>query len=410
LNCKSIQMEKVKNRVFIGFLGLAILLCGCVEFKQLKLYDGMESAPKLGKPESISKVLEKVVYYDDHSDVWGVENEICKEAEYISDVVYSGTEAIKISWNRGDEGCIFAGFGIGWDGWAGKDLTQVMDYAAFRFYVRAQKERMYGLPIVLTLEDYSGGMGFCYTANKYFERTFIDTTWQRIEVPLSDFDLDTESLDITNVKQLQLELQQNGSIYIDDISLVFHTPPVVEPWMQEEVLPDPLEMPITIFDDAFINNHGWGMMNGNCRNVEISSSEAYSGGEAISAKWNNTGECNVMDIGASWNKWHPVNFTKGNIDDFAFEFYIYNRGELTPELNLYFGLRDYNGNVVRTQISATYANEDVFNSSWTRVSVPIAELKGSAINFSNIKELVFQMEGTGDVLIDEVKMVRRKVN
>ena len=80
-------MEKVKNGAFIGFLGLAILLSGCVELKQLSLYDGVVSAPKMEKPESISKVLEKVVYYDDHSDMWGVEDESWKRSECRSEVV-----------------------------------------------------------------------------------------------------------------------------------------------------------------------------------------------------------------------------------------------------------------------------------------------------------------------------------
>jgi len=403
-------MENVQKIGFIAFCSLALLLSGCVEFKELALYDGVEPAPNFEKPESINKVVEPLIYDDNPSDMWGIEDEICKRAEYTSDVVYSGDQAIKIAWDRNEEGCIFAGFGIGWDGYAGKDLTRIMDHAAIRFYVRTQEGRAFGLPIVLTLEDYSGGMGFAYTANKYFERTFIDTVWQKVEVPLSAFDVDTENLDVSNIKQLQFELQQAGSNYIDDISLVFYTPPKVEPWMEEEKLPDPLETPITIFGDSFINGHGWGMMDYNCRNVQITSEDAFQGTKAISAEWNDTGDCDVMTIAASWNKWHPVDFTRGNYEDFAFEFYIYNQGDLTSDLNLYFGLQDYNRNVVRTRISAKYTNKDAFGSTWTRVLIPIQELKGSAIDYSDIKQLVFQMEKTGDLLIDEVKMVRRKVN
>ena len=403
-------MENFKKIAFIGFFGLAIAISGCVEFKQITLYDGVKPAPVMEKPESIDKIVESLIYDDDPSDMWGIEDEICKRAEYTNDVVYSGTEAIKIAWDRNEEGCIFAGFGIGWDGWVGKDLTAVMDHAAFRFYVRTTEGRAFGLPIVLTLEDYSGGMGFCYTANKYFERTFIDTIWQKIEVPLADFDLETENLDITNIKQLQFELQQAGSVYIDDIDLVFYTPPVVEPWLEEEVLPDPLGTPITIFDDAFINNNGWGMMDYNCRTVEITDELAYKGTKSISAKWNDTGDCDVMFIAASWNKWHPVDFTVGNYEDFAFEFYIYNRGEVTDELNLRFGLEDYNRNYISTRVTAEYADKDVFNQSWTRVYIPITELKGIAFDYTDVKQLGFQLINSGDLLIDELRLVRRAVN
>jgi hypothetical protein len=403
-------MENFKKIAFIGFFGFALLLSGCVEFKEITLYDGVKPPPEMEKPEMISKVVEPLVYDDNPSDMWGIEDEVCKRAEYTSDVVYSGTQAIKISWDRNEEGCIFAGFGIGWDGWAGKDLTQIMDHAAFRFYVRTTEGRAFGLPIVLTLEDYSGGMGFCYTANKYFERTFIDTVWQKIEVPLADFDLDTENLDITNVKQLQFELQQAGSVFIDDISLVFYEAPEVEPWLEEEVLPDPLDMPVTIFDDAFINDNGWGIMDYNCRTVEITDELAFKGTKAISAKWNDTGDCDVMFIAASWNKWNPIDFTKGNYEDFAFEFYIYNRGEASSDLNLRFGLTDYNGNYIATDVTAEYADTDLFNQSWTHVYIPITELRGLAIDYSDIKQLGFKLINSGDLLIDEIRMVRRTVN
>jgi hypothetical protein len=283
-----------------------------------------------------------------------------------------------------------------------------MDYAAIRMYVRSVEGTMFGLPIVLTLEDYSGGMGFAYTGNKYFERTFIDTVWQAVTVPLSAFDLETEKLDISNVKQLQLELQQNGSVYLDEIDLVFYEEPDVEPWLEEEKLDDPLEMPKVIFDDAFINNHGWGIMDYNCRTIEITDEMAYKGEKSISAKWDNSApvDCDVMFIAASWNKWHPVDFTVGEYDDFAFEFYIYNRGEVTDKLNLNFGLTDYNRNYIATRVTGDYTEKGVFDASWTKVYIPITALKGIAFDYSDVKQLGFQLLDSGDLLIDELRMVR----
>ena len=398
-----------RNKLIV-ILAAFTMLCGCVEFKQITLYDGMEPEPQKPKPVAIGMVVEPEIYSDDPRDMWGIEETVCKKAEFSYDEVYSGKQAVKISWNRYAEGCEFAGIGIGWDNWAGKDLTDVMDHCAIQFYVRAQEELMYGLPIVLTLIDYSGGMGFAYTGNKWFERTFIDTTWQKIVVPLSAFDLETENLDVSNIKQLQLELQQNGSIYLDEIDLVFFEEPVVEPWYEEEALDDPLAMPKTIFGDEFINGHGWGMVDWNCRTIEIAEGEAKKGKKAISAKWDDSGECDAMFIAASWNKWHPVDFTVGNYEDFAFEFYIYNRGEATAELNLNFGLSDYNRNYISTRITGKFADKDIFNQSWTRVYIPITELKGYSFDYKNVKQLGFQLINSGDLLIDELRMVRRNEN
>jgi hypothetical protein len=301
-------------------------------------------------------------------------------------------------------------FGIGWDGWAGKDLSGIMDFCAIEFYVRTQEGRSFGLPIVLTLEDYSGGMGFAYTGNKYFERVAIDTVWQKVEVPLADFDLETENLDVTNIKQLQLELQQSGSIYIDDIRLVFHEPQEVEPWLVEEELPDPLGTPITIFDDMFINGNGWGMMDFNCQKVSLTREEAYSGDRAIHAKWDATGDCGLYraGFGATWNKWHPVDFG-GNMENYAFEFYIFNKGESRDKLPIFIAMEDYDRVITQVQVSSEYSEKDLFDATWVRVTVPVSDFPTN-FDFTRVKTMGFEMEGKGEVLIDQIKLIQREVN
>jgi hypothetical protein len=112
-------------------------------------------------------------------------------------------------------------------------------------------------------------MGFAYTGNKYFERTAIDEEWQKVEVPLSAFDVEVENLDPSNIKQLMLELQQSGSIYIDDIKLVFYEEPPADVYLSEQKVPDAPALPVQVFDDAFINNNGWGMLKDDCQNTRL---------------------------------------------------------------------------------------------------------------------------------------------
>ncbi|MCB0683938.1 MAG: hypothetical protein KDC32_23980, partial [Saprospiraceae bacterium] len=132
-------------------------------------------------------------------------------------------------------------------------------------HVRAVEGKMFGLPIVLTLEDYSGGQSYSYTGNKYFERSLIDEQWQRVVVPLATFNIEKDGLDATNVKQLMMELQQSGRVYLDDIRLIFYEPEPQKPWLVEEPLPDPLALPIQLFGDAFLNNNGWGLIADECQ-------------------------------------------------------------------------------------------------------------------------------------------------
>ena len=159
-------------------LGLLLFAClfifaSCVKFKKVALYDGDEPIVVTALPKDLSLIVEPRIYDEDATDVWGLEKDVCQEASVSSNVAYSGKESLKVTWNRDAKGCDFAGIGIGWDSYAGKDLSLIMDKVAIQMHVRTQKGRSFGLPMVLTLIDYSGGMGFSYTTNKYLSLIHI---------------------------------------------------------------------------------------------------------------------------------------------------------------------------------------------------------------------------------------------
>jgi hypothetical protein len=379
------------------------MFSGCVEFKQMKLYDGIQQDPPPVKPEKISSIVEPVIFYDDMTDVWGVEDEICKRASVSTDVVYSGNKAIKISWDRNEKGCIFAGFGIGWDRYAGKDLSEIMDFVAIQLHVRTVQGKMFGLPIVLTLEDYSGGMGFCYTTNKYFERTAIDEDWQKVLVPLSDFDLETENLNPGNIKQLQLELQQSGSVYIDDISLVFYDPVPQEPWMVEESLPNPVNFPIQLFDESFINDNFWGLIKDECQNIKLSDDAASVGGTSIYADWNDNAKCNLVAFGISWNKWRPVDLTPV-LNSGAIQFDLRIKSGIETSLPVKIGFEDYDRAKGFVELSDRHVSSGEYNKVWQRVTVPLSEMPEN-LDMKHIKQLYIEFEGSGKVFFDNIQLV-----
>jgi hypothetical protein len=382
------------------FLSVLIAM-SCVQIKQQTLYDGVEPAPPSVKPKDIDLVVEPVVFDDNPKDMWGIEKDVCKNVQLSTDVAYNSNTSIKMTWDRNAKGCDWAGIGIGWDGYAGKDLTEIMEYAAFEFYVRSIEGKSFGLPIVLTLEDYSGGMGFCYTSNKYFERTTIDEEWQKVTVPLADFDLETENLDITNIKQLQLEFQQSGSVYLDNIRLVFYEPEPVEPWMEEEELPDPALFPINIFTDAFINDNSFGVIDLDCQNFKIEQGSGRSGSAALNLKWDDSQKCDEIAFGASWNKWHPVDLSKVK-SNAAIQFDLKNMSDNQPLL--FFGFEDYDRARNKIKIEASMGGKERFSKDWSTYTVPLNDIGGTT-DYSRIKLLYFGMLGKGEVLMDNIRLV-----
>ena len=293
-----------------ALLVVLLPLAGCVQFQPQQLYSGVEAAPDVERPRTLRLAVEPTIYDDATDDtVWFQDDARCTQAELTTETVYAGQRAVEVSWDRGADGCEWAGLGFGWDGWAGKDLSQVLPYAAVEMYVRSGEGRMFGLPVVLTLEDYSGGLGFAYTANQYFERPTIDEEWQRVVVPLSAFDIaapGAPALDVTNVKQLMLELQGSGKIYLDAVKLVWYEPEPQEPWIELPERPDPTALPITLFGDAFVNDDGWGLVSDGCQSVELTTDRPATGTTALRAAWDVTADgCYQGSLGVSWDQWYP---------------------------------------------------------------------------------------------------------
>ncbi len=368
----------------LASLAALVALTGCVQF-----------VPE--RPRTLALAVEPEIYADaDDDTVWFQEDARCTQGAITSDVVYDGQRAVAVTWDRNVEGCEWAGLGFGWDNWVGKDLSEVFPYAAIQMRVRSAEGRMYGLPIVLTLEDYAGGMGFAYTANQYFERPFIDEEWQTVTVPLADFDLSVENLDPTNVKQLMFELQQSGSLYLDDIRLVWYEAEEQEPWL----------LPITLFDDAFINDDGWGLVTDVCQSVELTSTDPASGAVALRLRWDTSQDrCFRGSAGVSWDQWYPVDVTP-IADAAAIQFQARLASGSAPSVPLQIGLEDYGKRVSSAPLSATFAASGSLTTEWQTVTIPFAALDGDA-DLANVKQLVMLMDGAGEVFLDDIRLVRR---
>jgi hypothetical protein len=413
-------------RTLLPLVALALAASGCVRFQPQQLYAGVEPAPVPERPRALELAVEPVIYQDAADDqIWFQDDERCTQGRLTEDVVYEGARAVAVSWDRTAEGCEWAGLGIGWDNWAGKDLSEVLPYAAVQMQVRAAEGRMFGLPVVLTLEDYAGGMGFAYTDNKYFERPFIDEAWQTVTVPLADFDIDApgaQALDPTNVRQLMFELQQSGSLYIDDVRLVWYEPEPQEPWIVLPERPDPAALPITLFDGGFINDDGWGLVTDACQSIETV--DAGDRGEVLSLDWDVRPDgCYEGAMGVSWNQWYPTDMTPV-ADRAAIQFEARLPSGTAEQVPLRVALEDYGRQLSQIVLDGRFVESGRFTAEWQTVTIPFEALRGGGrelaaapatvgdlpefadgADLSNLKQLAFYLDEAGEVLIDNVRLV-----
>ncbi|MEL6589895.1 MAG: hypothetical protein AAFQ68_07445 [Bacteroidota bacterium] len=411
---------KYKRSAKLIALASLVIITGCIQLRPISLYEGAETPPQQQKPESVSKIVSPILFEDDTLNVWGIVTDSCKSFALVEDIKYKGDAGLKLKWNR--QGCEWVGFGMGWDDYAGKDLEPLLDYAAFEFYVRTPKGKAFGLPLVLTLEDYSTVMAFAYTANKYFERTTLDENWQKVSVPLKDFDDEGEGIDFSNIKQLQVEMQQSGDVYIDDFRLVFYEEPEEEEvWLAKEALADMSALPITMFDESFINDHGWGLTQASCQKVQISTADAFEGSNSVHAVWDNTGDrCALPYWGVSWAKWQAVDI-RPMIGKAKLSFYI--KSEQYKDLKIRVQLEDFNRSVSALEFNPDWGTE--VRDGWYKIEIPIrafvsdesititqganaSDGSGSGagngnINPKIIKGLAFQLDGKGEMYIDNLR-------
>jgi len=156
-----------------------------------------------------------------NSEVWHSPDTLaCIDVKNVFDDTAEGEGALYITWNKQAEGCNWIGLAFGWDAWTSKNLKEIYNEAAVQFMVKSPKGDMAGLPWAMCLEDYSGGQAWAGVFSSYIENNQVTEEWTKVQVPLTAFDINQFNADISTVKQLIIQFEADGAIYLDDIRIV----------------------------------------------------------------------------------------------------------------------------------------------------------------------------------------------
>ena len=384
-------------------LGLCLTGCG-IQFQDANLYEGVAEPVREPRPERLSLAVEPVIFQEDATNFWLPEDGSCTTGRVEKEIKRTGDNALKIEWNRDPAQCEWAGFGIGWDNWLGKDLSTVFDDAAIQMYARTISGKMYGLPVVLTLEDYSGNMAWSYVGSAYFDKYYLDEEWQKVEVPLNTFDLDEDGLDITNVKQLMFELQQSGGVYLDDIQLVYYEEAPQEIWLPDAPQAPTVTYPVQLFDDTFINDDGWGFFSDDCQTIEYTDAMPSEGDRAIHATWDaSRPDCYRIQMGVSWTDWFSTDLTDLKKDlylvlDLRGDAAVLERGLVR------IGFEDYQRGTSLLPVNKKYLDTKARPAAgWQTFRVPVRDLPAT-MDFSDVKQVLLIMDERGEVYLDNLRL------
>ncbi len=361
--------------------------CGSIQFEQQSLYDRYEEI-------SIKEKGPMVIYQDAAGTMW---NELaeCGDFEITNEVsAFSGNNCIKIEWNKG-RGCEWAGFGNSFNNWNPIDLSEARHKKALSFYVRSiGSDTVKSIPIVANLEDFGGGGSYYFIdANKYLNGLQIDSTWKQIIVPLWDFPVNEEEVDIYSIKQMKFQLEGAGAFYLDEISIIDYSKEQYNQMRENVELMKPKgNVNQTIYRKNRFLNDAWGYENNDCQDLKEVEKE---GNKVI--YWKYKADCSWSQWGINWNDWYQINL-RGVIDQAKISF----RVKAGKGSQFQISLEDYRGHSVKV-----YEGKET--NGWQEVEIPLSKINitQSGLVLDQIKQLKFQGSSDGEVYFDNIKITKK---
>jgi hypothetical protein len=364
--------------------------CELVQFQKQQLYDRYE------KP-TIEQRAEAVVFSDAQGTLWH-SLFYCGDFRITNEAAYSGKNSIKISWDK-SKGCEWIGFGNSFSNWTAVDMSEERMRKALTFYVRTQTKTSGALPIVASLEDFSGGGSYLYIdTKKYLDGLHIDTNWTRVIVPLWDFPIIEDEVDIRAIKQMKFQLEGGGSFYLDEIRLIDYSPEEFKQFRAKVEAMKPKGNPNQlVFDAGKFEFSAWNVGKSQCQQLNLLEE---SGKKSIFWEFN-ANNCDWAKWGINWNGWYQINF-RGILNVSVLEI----KYKIEPNTKFSVYLEDFRGK----SLEIFKENGKMESDEWKVIRLPLKnmDLVKHGFELDQIKQLLFQGSGQGKVQIEHIKIFELK--
>lgn len=376
----------MRKSIVIISLGLFFAACDVVQFQQQQLYSSYEK-------QKTEEASEAIIFSEATGTMW---NSLfnCGSFSVTNEVAYQGKSSIKLSWDK-SKGCEWIGFGNSFSNWSAVDMSEARMRKALTFYVRTQEKTSGGLPIVAAMEDFGGGGSYhLIDAKKYLYGLEIDTTWKQVVVPLWDFPISEETVDIYSIKQMQFQLEGAGDFYLDEIKIIDYSPEQFKQFRAEVDAMKPKGNPNQlVYNPKTFDFDVWGQGKISCQNLTQKNNNIH---------WTfNAENCAWAKWGINWNEWYQVNF-RGILDKAILEI------ELKAAANTQFKmtLEDFNSNKV-VLLDQKFTQEQAGEKLTIRLELDSKQFEKASMQLDQIKQLLFEGQGSGEVEISSIKIKQK---
>ena len=204
---------KLITQIALVILFFCSISCGYM--REVGIYEPSKSISEF------EKFPHKTLFTNsEENGLWGVKNNICKQVSFVTTNSYIGKDHIHIKWDASK--CNYLAMGLKWSDYKVKNLKPIIESAAIELRVRIDSGELSTVPIFFVLVDYGGKQ--CRANINYLniEEGKIDKKWRRIRIPLQAFNYEKRGVNMSNIKELRLEIQRKGNLHIDNIILLPH--------------------------------------------------------------------------------------------------------------------------------------------------------------------------------------------
>lgn len=150
----------------------------------------------------------------------------------------------------------------------------------------------------------------------------------------------------------------------------------------------------------------WGLEKDACK--EFTSVPDEGNGQAIKLQWNKS-SCDWVGFGIGWDGWSPKDLSSIT-ESGAFFFDVKAVNERATIPTLIFLLEDYGGKMSAGVVGSHCMERYPIDSEWQEFQLTLDrfDLRESGIDLTNIKQLVIEFQGAGDIIIDNIRIGPKK--
>jgi hypothetical protein len=164
---------------------------------------------------------------------------------------------------------------------------------------------------------------------------------------------------------------------------------------------------VYIFKDE-IDKSVWVSPETQCVSLKTETKNTYAHAKSMHVQWDKIkGGCKWIGIGFGWNNWIPKDMLD-LVEDCAVQMQVKSAKGSFTNLPVAFAFEDYNNIQAFYGYEKTLSSGNFNDSTWTSVTIPLSKFpfKQREFNTESVKQFMIQLEGDGDIYLDNIKIIR----